>query len=156
MPERSVKGRSLISRRAIVEIVRAAVLGSYGVIGFVDDGPIGRVRTFLRLAEPGIRVTTSGRFVVDLRLTVAHGLPVAEVARQVDSAVRYAIRRALERELDGLTIHVGGLRYQPASAQPPVEPTPGGAPHPQVAELLAGADDAVDLRPGGDATEGRR
>jgi len=156
MPERSVKGRSLISRRAIVEIVRAAVLGSYGVTGFVDDGLIGWLRTSLRLVEPGIRVTTSGRFVVDLRLTIAHGLPVAEVARQVDSAVRYAIRRALDRELDGLTIHVGGLRYQPASPPPPVEPVPGGTSRPQVAELLASPDDAADLRPGGDATEGGR
>ena len=37
-------------------------------------------------------------------------MPVAEVARQVDSAVRYALRRALGREVDRLTIHVDGLR----------------------------------------------
>ena len=36
-------------------------------------------------------------------------MPIAEVARQVDSAVRYAIRRALGREVDRLTIHVDGL-----------------------------------------------
>ncbi len=47
---------------------------------------------------------------IDLDLLVAHGLPIAEVARQVDSAVRYAIRRALGREVDRLTIHVDGLR----------------------------------------------
>jgi hypothetical protein len=38
-------------------------------------------------------------------------VPVAEVARQVDSAVRYAVRRALDREIDHLAIHVDGLRY---------------------------------------------
>ena len=37
-------------------------------------------------------------------------MPIAEVARQVDSAVRYSIRRALAREIDRLTIHVDGLR----------------------------------------------
>ena len=47
---------------------------------------------------------------------MAFGLPVAEVARQVDSAVRYALGRALDREPDRLTIHVSGMRYEPSSA----------------------------------------
>ena len=48
-------------------------------------------------------------------------MPIAEVARQVDSAVRYGIRHALEREVDRLTIHVDGLRYQrTALPAPPV------------------------------------
>ncbi len=84
MPERSVTGRSLVSPRAIDDIVRAAVLGSYGVAGFVDDGPLGPLRRRLGLGGPGVRVATSGPFTVDLRLTVAFGLPVAEVARQVE------------------------------------------------------------------------
>jgi uncharacterized alkaline shock family protein YloU len=123
MPVRSVQGRSLVSHRAIVEIVRTAVLGSYGVTGFVDDGPLGWVRAKVGLSEPGIRVSTKGPFAVDLGLTVAYGLPVAEVARQVDSAVRYAIRQALGRELDTISIHVGGLNVEPSSVPPPPEPT---------------------------------
>jgi uncharacterized alkaline shock family protein YloU len=118
MPERSVAGRSFASRRAIEEIVRAAVLGSYGVVGFVDEDPLGRIRRLVGLGGSGIRIRTAPAFNVDLRLTVAFGLPVAEVARQVDSAVRYALRRALEREPDRLTIHVGGLRYEPSSVPP--------------------------------------
>ena len=35
------------------------------------------------------------------------------MARQVDSAVRYAIRQALGREVVRLTIHVDGLRVVP-------------------------------------------
>jgi uncharacterized alkaline shock family protein YloU len=56
---------------------------------------------------------------IELDLTVAYGLPIAEVARQVDSAVRYGIRRALEREVERLTIHVDGLRYQPTALPAP-------------------------------------
>jgi uncharacterized alkaline shock family protein YloU len=63
-------------------------------------------------------VAFADRFEIELDLTVAFGLPVAEVARQVDSAVRYAIRRALDREVDRLTIHVDGLRFQPGGAPP--------------------------------------
>jgi uncharacterized alkaline shock family protein YloU len=121
MPERSVTGPSLASRRAIEEIVRAAVLGSYGVAGFVDDGPLGSVRRVFGLGARGVRVRTGDGFRVDLRLTVAFGLPVAEVARQVESAVRYALRRTLDREPDRLTIHVGRMRYEPSTAAGPVD-----------------------------------
>jgi uncharacterized alkaline shock family protein YloU len=127
MPERSAAGRSFASRRAIEEIVRAAVLGSYGVVGFVDDDRLGRLRRLVGLGGSGVRVRTVPSFSVDLRLTVAFGLPVAEVARQVDSAVRYALRRALAREPDRLTIHVGRLRYEPSSVPPSSLPGDGNA-----------------------------
>jgi uncharacterized alkaline shock family protein YloU len=134
MAERSVRGRSLVTRRALADIVRRAVLGSYGVVGFADDGPLGRVRRAVGLIEPGIRITTTETLAVDLRLTVAHGLPIAEVARQVESAVRYDLRRALEREVDRIQIHIGGLRYEPASARGPMALT--AEAHPPANEVL--------------------
>lgn len=139
MPERSVAGRSLASRRAIEEIVRAAVLGSYGVVGFVDDDRWGRIRRLVGLGGSGVRVRTHPDFSVELQLTVAFGLPVAEVARQVDSAVRYALGRALDREPDRLTVHVGGMRYEPSSA-PPVD-----APGPSVSASGRSATDGAEL-----------
>lgn len=121
-PARRIPGRSLVTRRAVVEVVRSAILGSYGVTGF-GGGPCAGLAGLLGLGAPGIRVRLEPELTIDLRLTVAYGLPIAEVARQVDSAVRYAIRRALGREVDGLAIHVGGLTYRP-SAAPPAEPAP--------------------------------
>jgi uncharacterized alkaline shock family protein YloU len=109
-PTTPTPGRSLVSRRAIVDVVRSATLGSYGVIGLSGGGLIGRLADRLGLAPRGIQVDVAGRLAIDLDLIVAHGLPIAEVARQVDSAVRYAIRRALGRVVDRLTIHVDGLR----------------------------------------------
>ena len=106
-------GRSVVSRRAIVDLVRAATLGSYGVIGFAGGGPLGRAAEWLGLQPRGLRVHLTEGLMVDLDLVVAHGVPVAEVARQVDSAVRYAIRRSLDRDVDRLTIHVDGLRVAP-------------------------------------------
>lgn len=122
MPDRPMTGRSLVTRRAIVDIVRGAVLGSYGVTG-VDAGPLERMLGRLGLREPGIRVRLDRGLEIDLHLTVAYGVPVAEVARQVDSTVRYALRRALERDVRRLAVHVGGLRYQPASVPPTKEAT---------------------------------
>jgi uncharacterized alkaline shock family protein YloU len=102
-------GRSLVTRRALTDLVRAATLGSYGVIGFARGGLSGRLAAAVGLPPQGIRIALHEQLAIDLDLTVAHGVPVAEVARQVDSAVRYAVRRALDREVDRLTIHVGGL-----------------------------------------------
>jgi len=159
VPTASTPGRSFVTRRAVVDIVRTATLGSYGVSGFAGGGVIGGLFERLGLAQPGIRVSfgddaaedaggsgppdksgaaeleSVGRptalatsrdgpaLTIELQLTIAYGVPVAEVARQVDSAVRYAVRRALEVEIGRLTIHVNGLRFQPgdlpAAAAPP-------------------------------------
>jgi uncharacterized alkaline shock family protein YloU len=120
MSEHPVAGGARVSRRALVDIIRPAVAGSYGVTGFVAHTTVQRLLGWLRLADPGIRVSTRDGLAIDLDLTVAFGLPVAEVARQADSAVRYALRRALGRDVDRLTIRVGGMRY--AGDQPAVPP----------------------------------
>jgi len=118
VPTEPIPGRSLVTRRAIVDIVRMATLGSYGVTGFAGGGPLSRLLDAVGLPRSGIRVTFGERIEVELDLMIALGLPVAEVARQVDSAVRYAIRRALDREVDRLTIHIDGLRFHPGSPPP--------------------------------------
>jgi uncharacterized alkaline shock family protein YloU len=122
VPTDPTPGRSVISRRAITDIVRAATLGSYGVTGFAG-GLLSRVLSALGIRQAGLRVGLRTGLDIRLDLIVAYGLPVAEVARQVDSAVRHAIRRALGREVTHLTIHVDGLRYQPGGPPPASAPT---------------------------------
>jgi len=117
-PSVSTPGRSLVTRRAVVDIVRAATLGSYGVVG-LGGGPAARLTDWLGLPPRGIRVSLRDQLTIELDLVVGHGLPVAEVARQVDSAIRYSIRQALGRDVGRLAIHVDGLRvasFDPASA----------------------------------------
>jgi uncharacterized alkaline shock family protein YloU len=117
MPERSVAGRSIVTRRAIVDIVRTAVQSSYGVTGFSDPSFGRRLLRWVGLDRPGIQLTTEGGLHLDLYVTVAYGVPVAEVARQVDSAVRYSIRRHVGVEIASLRIHVDGLGYQPTAVE---------------------------------------
>ena len=132
-------GRAVVTRHAIADIVRAATLASYGVTGFAGS-PLARLVGALGLNQPGLRLDLVTGLGIELRLTVAYGLPVAEVARQVDSAVRHAIRRSLEREVDLLTIHVGGLRYQPGG------PPPGASPaDPSAVALAELADSGTDV-----------
>ena len=110
--------------RAEAGLVRTATLGSYGVTGFAAR-PHERMLERLGLAQPGIAVRLGEAIDLELELTIAYGVPVAEVARQVDSAVRYSIRHALGRELGRVTIHVGGLRFGPGGA-PPMAIRPAG------------------------------
>jgi uncharacterized alkaline shock family protein YloU len=117
MPEPSVAGRSIVTRRAIVDIVRTAVQGSYGVTGFTDPSFGRRLLRWVGLDRPGIRLTTESGVRLDLYITVAFGVPVAEVARQIDSAVRYSLRHYIGTEVAALTIHVDGLRYQPNAVE---------------------------------------
>ncbi len=117
MPERSVAGKSIVTRRAVVDIVRTAVQSSYGVTGFADPSLGRRVLRWVGLDRPGIRLSTAGGLNLDLYITVAFGVPVAEVARQVDSAVRYSLRHYIGAEILNLAIHVDGLRYQPTSLE---------------------------------------
>jgi uncharacterized alkaline shock family protein YloU len=127
MPTRPRSGRSLVTRRAVVDVVRTATLGSYGVTGFAG-GPLARLVRALGFGQPGLVVRLQPTIEIQLDLTVALGVPVAEVARQVDSAVRYAVHRALDREVGRLTIHIDGLHVQPGDTLPASGAAPGDAP----------------------------
>ena len=92
MPPNPTPGRSLVTRRAVVDLVRTATLGIYGVTGFAGRPHRAAARLARPRASPGSAVRLDDGLDIELDLTVAYGVPVAEVARQVDSAVRYAIR----------------------------------------------------------------
>ena len=114
MPSIPTPGRSLVTRQAVLDLIRTATLSSYGVTGFAA-GPLERLLGRIGFAQPGIGLRLDAGLEIELDLTVAYGVPVAEVARQVDSAIRYAIRRGLGREVARLTIHIDGLRVAPGS-----------------------------------------
>jgi uncharacterized alkaline shock family protein YloU len=134
---RPTPGRSLVTGRALNDIVRTATLGSYGVTGFAG-GPVGKLVEWLGFGQPGIAVRLDDGIDIELDVTVAMGVPVAEVARQVDSAIRYAMRRALDREVGRIVIHVDGL-HVPA----------GGAAAPQPTALPTGTIRPRDLADSG-------
>ncbi len=139
MAIRPTPGRSLVTRRAVADIVRTATLGSYGVTGFAG-GPIQQLIRVLGLGQPGLAVRLGQGIHVELDLTVALGVPIAEVARQLDSAVRYAIRRALDEDVARLVIHIDGLRVQPGHV-----PHEAAASEPTVVRTRDLADSGTDV-----------
>src|SRR6185503_3798569 len=97
--------------------------------GFAGSG-VDRLLSRFGLAQPGIELRLDAELEIELDLTVAYGVPVAEVARQVDSAIRYAIRRGLGREVARLTIHVDGLRVAAGGSPPTIIPADPSAIRP--------------------------
>jgi uncharacterized alkaline shock family protein YloU len=128
VPDQAIGGRALVTRRAIIDIVRGVTLGSYGVAGFAGNWA-DRVLGWIEQRPGGLRVSVAGgQLAIRLHLRVAHGLPIAEVARQVDHAVRHAIRAALGREVDSLTIRVARLEIHPGGEPPQPPSRPGLGP----------------------------
>ena len=118
-PTRLVPGRAVVARRALQEIVRDAATGSYGVTGLTEPTLWAHVRARLGMGSRAIRVTVRPLVAAEVWLTVAYGVPVAEVARQVDSAVRYGQERALGREVGPVAIHVQGVGGRPYASGTP-------------------------------------
>ena len=124
-----IPGRSLVTKRAMRDLVRTATLSVYGVSGFAGGGPVGRLLERLGLAHPGLHLEIDP-LTVSLSLTVAYGLPIAEVARQVEASVRYTLGNALGREPERITIRIGHLRHEHGIAPSPAEPAGHGEPGP--------------------------
>ena len=121
MPDRPIGGRALVTRRAIIDIVRGVTLGQYGVAGFTGNWA-DHVLGWIENRPGGLRVSVAGgALAIRMHLRVAQGLPIAEVARQVDQAVRHAIRTAVGREVDQLSIRVASLEIHPGG-DPPAPP----------------------------------
>ncbi len=160
MPERSVAGRSIVTRRAIVDIIRTAVQGSYGVTGFSDPSFARRLSRWIGLDRPGIELATEGGLSLDLYIKVAYGMPVAEVARQVNSAVRYSLQSLVGVEIARMTIHVDGLGYQPTAVEraEAIRREPGEAEEPtrDVAQDVPGLDQAHKAPAEGERAPRRR
>jgi uncharacterized alkaline shock family protein YloU len=128
VPDQAIGGRALVTRRAVIDIVRRVTLSSYGVAGFAGNWA-DRLLGWIEQRPGGLRVSVAGgTLAIRLHLRVAQGLPIAEVARQVDHAVRHAVRTALGREIDKLTIRVARLELHPGGDPPQPPSRPGLGP----------------------------
>ncbi|HEY4753446.1 MAG TPA: Asp23/Gls24 family envelope stress response protein [Candidatus Limnocylindrales bacterium] len=141
MTAQPIPGRSLVTKRAVRELVRTAVLSVYGVSGFSGGRRLGRLIDRAGLGNPGLRVALDPAPQVDLDLLVAYGLPVAEVARQVESAVRYTLIHAVGREPERVTIKIGRLRHEHGIA--PLREVPAAGTEPSPTDLAASGTDVA-------------
>ncbi len=109
----SVSGKTVITDRAIADIVGWTVLECYGVVGMASPNLRLGVASLLsrdRLHQ-GIKVEQTGdRLRIKLYIIVEYGLNVAEVAGNVRSQVAYNVENMTKQPIASLQIYVQGVR----------------------------------------------
>jgi uncharacterized alkaline shock family protein YloU len=111
-------GKIEVAPRALQSIAAATVTRCYGVVGMAPHTLREGVAQVLRQqdAHKGVEVRVRGGEVeIDLYIIVAYGTRIAEVARNAQEAVRYAIERAIGAPVARVNVRVQGLRTAEAT-----------------------------------------
>jgi uncharacterized alkaline shock family protein YloU len=106
-------GKVEVSPTAIASLASQAVLECYGVVGMATKD---LARGIVEILQPashrrGVEIHISGdRIVVDLYVVIEYGTRIATVARNIQSAVEYALEKALGMPVAAVNVHVQDLR----------------------------------------------
>jgi uncharacterized alkaline shock family protein YloU len=106
-------GKIEVAPRAIATIAAHAVVQTYGVVGMAAHTFREGVAQLLRRqdAHKGVEVHVGGDTItIDLYVIIAYGTRIAEVARNVQDNVRYAVEQALGMPVAHVNVRVQGLR----------------------------------------------
>jgi uncharacterized alkaline shock family protein YloU len=106
-------GKIEVAPRAIATIAASAVGRTYGVVGMAPHTLREGVAQVLRRedAHKGVEVRIGNdAIMIDLYVIIEYGTRVAEVARNVQENVRYAVEQALGMQVARVNVRVQGLR----------------------------------------------
>lgn len=106
-------GKIEVAPRAIATIAASAVGRSYGVVGMAPHTLREGVAQVLRQedAHKGVEVRIGDDEVtINLYVIMEYGTRIAEVARNVQEHVRYAVEQALGMPVTRVNVRVQGLR----------------------------------------------
>ncbi len=106
-------GKIEVTPTAIASLASQAVLECYGVVGMATKDLASGIVEILQPASHrrGVDVQiSSSQIVVDLYVVIEYGTRIATVARNIQSAVKYALEKALGVPVTAVNIHVQDLR----------------------------------------------
>ena len=105
-------GKVEVSPTAIASLASQAVLESYGVVGMARKDLASGLVEILQPAghRRGVDVQLEpDKIVIDLYVVMEYGTRIAEVARNIQSVVKYTIERALGVPVEAVNVHVQDL-----------------------------------------------
>jgi uncharacterized alkaline shock family protein YloU len=105
----------------LARLIRRVAREAYGVAEVRGQGWRQRLLGWLDRPTAGVTVTTDPQLRVQVDLAVVPGVPGAQVASNVEEAVRYLVQRDMGVAIDVLEIRVDGV---PVSVD-----QRGGGPH---------------------------
>jgi uncharacterized alkaline shock family protein YloU len=99
---------AMIDVQALEALVRRAAASVYGVARVGGSSWRERLRRWLGRRSAGVHVTADEAVRVEIELSLLPGVPTAQVARNVEDAVRYLVQRDLGVAIDDLLVRVDG------------------------------------------------
>jgi uncharacterized alkaline shock family protein YloU len=111
--EETSLGRVEVSPAAISSLASQAVLASYGVVGMASKDLASGIVEILQPSSHrrGIDVRVDDdQIVIDLYVVIEFGTPIATVAQNIQSGVKYAVEKSLGVPVVAVNVHVQDLR----------------------------------------------
>jgi uncharacterized alkaline shock family protein YloU len=109
----TVHGKIEVSPQAICRVASRAVMESYGVVGLANPHVRDGLAELLQrdLHHKGVHLRTVGsEIVIDVYIITEYGTRISEVARNVASAVKFAVEKAVGLSVAQVNVNVQGLR----------------------------------------------
>jgi uncharacterized alkaline shock family protein YloU len=106
-------GRIEISPHAIMDLASQVVLECYGVVNVVNKDLASDIIERLQFdnRQRGVDVhIEDDQVVIDLYVVIEYGTRIITVARNIQSAVKYSLEKALGMPVAAVNVHVQGLR----------------------------------------------
>jgi uncharacterized alkaline shock family protein YloU len=111
--EQSRLGKIEVTPTAIASLASQAVLECYGVVGMATKDLASGIVEILQPASHrrGVEVhIDENEIVIDLYVVIEYGTRIAVVARNIQSAVKYTVEKALSVPVVAVNVHVQDLR----------------------------------------------
>lgn len=113
MEETRTLGSIEVSPTAVASLASQAVLECYGVVGMATKDLASGIVQILQPSSHrrGVDIRFGdNRVVIDLYVVIEYGTPIAVVARNIQSTVKYTLERALGVPVAEVNIRVQDLR----------------------------------------------
>ncbi len=111
--EETKMGRIEVSPTAVASLASQAVLECYGVVGMATKDLASGIVQILQPSSHrrGVEIhLADDRIVIDLYVVIEYGTPIAVVARNIQSSVKYTLERALGVPVAEVNVRVQDLR----------------------------------------------
>lgn len=110
----TVHGKIEVSPQAIRRVASRAVMDSYGVVGLAHprrrDGLVEILQRDAHHKGVVVRLHEDEQVVIDLYVVMEYGIRICEVARNIASAVKFAVEKALGLPVMQVNVNVQGIR----------------------------------------------
>jgi uncharacterized alkaline shock family protein YloU len=106
-------GRIEVAPSAIASLASQVVLESYGVVNVVSKDLASDIieRLPFENRQRGVDVhVENDQIIIDLYVVIEYGTRIITVARNIQSAVKYSLEKALAMPVAAVNVHVQDLR----------------------------------------------